>query len=296
MSPLKIAVLGTGLMGCGMAMNIAKSGHHTTVWNRTKSKTAPLSKFGVSIAPDPASAVSEADIVVTMLIDAQAVMDVMNIALPAVKKSAIWLQCSTVGLEGTSQLADMAKSYSIPFFDSPVLGSKDAAEDGSLIVVSAGPSNLQDTVTPVFEAIGSRIMWMGENPNDAHRLKLVMQSWALSVTAAVGQAFALAQNLGTDPDMFLSAIKGGAQDCPYAHMKGAAMKEGKFPPAFTIDGAVKDASLVVAAMSQSATYSHVMRSLHATYLNTATHFDGREDMGAIFRAFKSDASEQGTAS
>lgn len=296
MSSLKIAVLGTGLMGCGMAMNIAKSGFHTTVWNRTKSKTALLSKFDVSIASDPASAVSEADIVVTVLIDAQAVMEVMNIALPALKKSAVWLQCSTVGLDGTSELAAMAKSYSIPFFDSPVLGSKDAAEDGSLIVVSAGPSNLQDTVTPVFEAIGSRIMWMGENPNDAHRLKLVMQSWALSVTAAVGQAFALAQNLGTDPDMFLSAIKGGAQDCPYAHMKGAAMKEGQFPPAFTIDGAVKDAGLVVAAMSQSATYSHVMRSLHATYLNTATHFDGREDMGAIFRAFKSDASEQGTAS
>ncbi|MFK9002987.1 NAD(P)-dependent oxidoreductase [Pseudomonas pergaminensis] len=296
MSPLKIAVLGTGLMGCGMAMNIAKSGHHTTAWNRTKSKTAPLSEFDISIAPDPASAVSEADIVVTMLIDAQAVKEVMNTALPALKKSAIWLQCSTVGLEGTLELAAMAKSYSIPFFDSPVLGSKDAAEDGSLIVLSSGPNELQHTVTPVFEAIGSRVMWMGENPNDAHRLKLVMQSWALSVTAAVGQAFALAQNLGTDPDLFLSAIKGGAQDCPYAHVKGAAIKEGKFPPAFTIDGAVKDAGLVVAAMSQSATCSHVMRSLHATYLNTATNFDGREDMGAIFRAFKSDASEQGATS
>ncbi|KPW57345.1 MULTISPECIES: NAD(P)-dependent oxidoreductase [Pseudomonas syringae group] len=296
MSSLKIAVLGTGLMGYGMAMNIAKSGHQTSVWNRTQSKANPLSEFDISIAPDAASAVSEADIVVTMLIDAQAVKEVMNTALPALKKNAIWLQCSTVGLEGTLQLAAMAKSYSVPFFDSPVLGSKDAAEDGSLIVVSSGPSDLKDTVTPVFEAIGSRIMWMGENPNDAHRLKLVMQSWALSVTAAVGQAFALAQNLGTDPDMFLSAIKGGAQDCPYAHVKGAAMKEGEFPPAFTIDGAVKDASLVVAAMSQSATSSHVMQALHDTYLNTAANFDGREDMGAIFRAFKSDATDQGAIS
>ncbi|WP_200754090.1 hypothetical protein, partial [Pseudomonas syringae] len=63
-----------------------------------------------------------------------------------------------------------------------------------------------------------------------------------------------------------------------------------------IDGAVKDASLVVAAMSQSATSSHVMQALHDTYLNTAANFDGREDMGAIFRAFKSDATDQGAIS
>ncbi|KWT06341.1 hypothetical protein CFBP3846_02818 [Pseudomonas syringae pv. avii] len=144
MSSLKIAVLGTGLMGYGMAMNIAKSGHQTSVWNRTQSKANPLSEFDISIAPEAASAVSEADIVVTMLIDAQAVKEVMNTALPALKKNAIWLQCSTVGLEGTLQLAAMAKSYSVPFFDSPVLGSKDAAEDGSLIVVSSGPSDLKE--------------------------------------------------------------------------------------------------------------------------------------------------------
>src|SRR6478609_113772 len=203
-------------MGAGMARNLIAAGLDVTVWNRRPDRAGPLADAGARIATDVAGAVAGADVVVTMLFDADAVAQVMEEALPAMAPEAVWVQMSTVGLEGTERLAALAAQHDVSFLDAPVLGTKAPAEQGTLTVLVGGPSALRDAVTPVFDAIGSKTIWIGERPGEGHKLKLVANSWVGMVTAGTGQAIALAGALGLDPQLFLDVIAGGPLDLPYA--------------------------------------------------------------------------------
>ncbi|KQM99415.1 hypothetical protein ASE78_17965 [Sphingomonas sp. Leaf25] len=272
-------------MGSGMVRSLRKAGLPVTVWNRTAAKADALRASGASVAQTPEEAVAEADIVITMVFDTAAVEQVMARALPAMRPDAVWMQSATVGLAGVRELSAKV-DRSIAYVDTPVLGSKDAAEGGTLIVVSAGNAAGKARLQPVFDAIGDRVIDCGTQPGEAQRLKMVVQSWAMSVTSATGQAVALASNLGIDPNGFLGAIKGGSQDCGYAHIKGEAIMKGQFDPAFTVEGAVKDTALVAQAMTESKTDPALMQALNAGYREVAASGRNKDDMAAVFFSFK----------
>lgn len=101
-------------------------------------------------------------------------------------------------------------------------------------------------VQPVLDAIGSRTVWVGE-AGQGTRLKLVANSWVLTVVEGIAECLTLARSLGVDPLHFLDVVKGGAMDAPYVQLKGASMLAGDFTPAFRLEGAAKDASLILDA-------------------------------------------------
>jgi 3-hydroxyisobutyrate dehydrogenase len=274
------AVLGTGLMGSDMARNLAKAGMDVTAWNRTIEKARPLADDGITVAEDPAEAVTGADVVLTMLFDVDAVTDVMNQALPAFGPDTVWIQSGTVGLAGTTRLADLAREHGTAFVDAPVLGTKQPAEDGKLIVLAGGPAALKDTVTPVFDAIGARTVWVGDRPGDGHRLKLAANAWVLSVTAATAQSIAIADRLGIDPGGFLDVIAGGPLDCDYAQLKGKAMISDELEPSFGLGGAVKDSALILDAMREAGVDDRLMAAMHDQFAAAETDH-GEEDMAAV---------------
>ncbi|HEX4063627.1 MAG TPA: NAD(P)-dependent oxidoreductase [Streptosporangiaceae bacterium] len=241
-----VALLGTGIMGAGMGRNIAKAGLPLRVWNRTKDKAEPLAGDGVVVAGTPADAVRDADVIVTMLPDAETVQGVMGQAEPGLRAGQVWAQTSTVGLEGAEKLAELAIRHELIFVDCPVLGTRKPAEDGALIVFAGGPDAARSQVEPVFDAIGSKTVWLGE-AGTASRLKLVANSWVLAVTTATAEALALARGLDVDPNLFLEAISGGSLDSAYLRTKAAAILKDDFSPNFSVSLAAKDARLVVEA-------------------------------------------------
>lgn len=282
----KVTVLGTGLMGSGMSRSLARAGMTVTAWNRTVAKARPLADEGIEVAEDVESAVRDADVVVTMLFDADAVEQVMSQALPEMKPDATWAQCATVGLDGTARLARLAERHGVPYIDAPVLGTRQPAEQGKLIVLAGGPSDDARRVAPVFDAIGSRTVWVGNRPGDGQRLKLVANAWLLSITAATAQSVTLAGNFGLDPELFLETISGGPLDCDYAQLKGKAMIEGDFTPAFTLGGAAKDSGLIAEAMQSAGCDEQLMRALHDRFATAAAQGElGSQDMAAVVRAF-----------
>jgi 3-hydroxyisobutyrate dehydrogenase len=281
-----VALLGTGLMGSGMARSMTRAGLAVTVWNRTAAKARSLADAGCAVADDPASAVRGADVVVTMLFDGPSVEQVMRRALPAMDPGAVWAQCATVGLEDTDRLARQAERHGVAFLDSPVLGTRRPAEEGKLTVLASGPSAVRDRVAPVFDAVGARTMWVSDRPGDGHRIKLTANAWVLAVTAGTGQSIGLARSLGLDPHLFLQLIAGGALDCGYAQIKGEAMIKGDFtPPSFTLDGAAKDAGLIAEAMRSAGCDDRVMRALRGVFEAGAPEQRDEEDMAAVVRAF-----------
>lgn len=281
-----VAVLGTGLMGAGMARSLARAGLETTAWNRTTEKALPLREAGIAVADDPRSAVSGADVIVTMLFDADSVEAVMRQVLDDVPRHAVWAQCATVGLDAAERLAELAEEHGIAYVDSPVLGTRAPAEKGELTVLAGGPSSVRERVAPVFDAIGSRTVWVGEKPGSGHKLKLVANAWVLSVTGATAQSVGLAERFGIDPRMFLETISGGPLDCAYAQIKGEAMIRHDFAPSFSLGGAAKDTTLIGDAATSAGSDGSLMQALHACFESAIRGGDAaNEDMAAVIRAF-----------
>jgi 3-hydroxyisobutyrate dehydrogenase len=273
-----VAVLGTGLMGAGMARSLDRAGLDVTVWNRSADKARALE---LPVADDPAAAVRDADVVVTMLFDAESVAEVMAEALPAMRDGAVWLQTSTVGLDGTDRLAALAAEHGVPFVDAPVLGTRQPAENGQLTVLAAGPVDVRDRVAPALAAIGAKTLWVGERPGDGHKLKLAANAWVLTIVAGTAQSVALTEAFGLDPQQFFDLIAGGPLDTAYGKAKGKAMIAGDFTPAFALSGAAKDAGLIRAAAAEAGVATDLVAALETLFTASG---DQDDDMAAVIRA------------
>lgn len=284
---ITVSVLGTGIMGAAMAGNLARAGHTVRVWNRTRERAEPLAGDGVHIAATPAEAVTGSDVVLTMLHDGAAVAEVMDQAAPGLRAGAAWVQSTTVALEAVEELAGFAREHDLVFFDAPVLGTRRPAETGQLLVLAAGPHEARATVAPVFDAVGARTMWTGADAaaGSATRLKLVANSWVIAVTNAAGEALALAQALGVDPQDFFDAIAGGPLDMGYLHAKAALILEDRLSPAsFAVDTAAKDARLIVEAGQRHGVHLDVAAAGAQRLERAAAQGHGDQDMAAAYYA------------
>jgi 3-hydroxyisobutyrate dehydrogenase len=280
----RVAILGAGsTMGFPMARNIAAAGIDTSAWNRSTEKAEPLGEHGANVAGSPSEAIAGATIVLTMLADGDAVADVIEPILGDLGDDAIWLQMSTIGEAATERCAELAAQHDVTLLDAPVLGTKKPAEDGKLVVLAAGPEDLRGRVQPIFDAVGQKTMWVGGDVGDGQRLKMVVNSWVLTVTEGCAETVALAQGMGLDPSLIFEAIDGGTLDLPYLRMKGNAILEHNFEPMFKLALAAKDAGLI----NESASRHDLDLPLFATIRDQmlkAAEEHGDEDMIATWFA------------
>jgi 3-hydroxyisobutyrate dehydrogenase len=276
-----VAVLGAGgTMGLPIAKNASVAGLEVRAWNRTRDKAEPLADAGVTITDSPAEAAAEAPVVVTLLADIDAVLETAADALPALADGGVWVQMSTVGIEGIERCAAAAEEAGVTLVDAPVLGTKAPAEAGELIVLASGPEAAQDACAPLFGAIGKRTVWAGE-AGAGTRLKLVTNSWVLTVVEGLAETLALARGLDVDPATFLDVIEGGPLDSQYAQTKGKAMIEGDFEPSFKLALAAKDARLVEEAAERHELDLPLLAAIRGQ-MEKGVEEHGDEDMAATF--------------
>jgi 3-hydroxyisobutyrate dehydrogenase len=281
-----VAVLGTGIMGLPMARNLANAGLEVRAWNRTREKAEPLADDGVTVADSVTEAVDGADAWITMVADGDAVNGVAEEALAAAG-DALWLQTSTVGLAATRELAELAERSGTPFVDCPVLGTKAPAEAGKLVILASGPESTREPCEPIFDAIGSKTVWLGEAGNGS-RMKLVVNAWIQSLTAAVGQSIALAEGLGVEPGTFLEVIDGTPTGSPYAQLKGSQILEGRLDDvSFSTVLARKDTGLVVEALEEAGLEAALAQAVWERFDGAVRLGSGELDMAAVYHAFRS---------
>jgi 3-hydroxyisobutyrate dehydrogenase len=277
-------------MGGPMARNIAAAGIHTRVWNRTREKAEPLAEAGIDVAESPSEAIGGADAVITMLANGEAVRQVMSGdagALAEMREDAVWLQMSTIGVAATDEMKELAQGAGLTFVDAPILGTKQPAEQGKLVVLAAGPAEAIEACAPVFDAIGSRTIAFDE-PGQATRMKLVLNNWVLSVTVATAETIGLAERLEVDPRRFLEAIEGGNLDSAYAQMKGSMMLERSFDdPSFPLGLAAKDARLVLEAAGDDEELA-LPAAIERRLARAAELGHEHEDMAAVYWAISAE--------
>src|SRR5437773_8999587 len=172
---MKVGFIGLGNMGSGMARNLINTGHTLTVYNRTRSRAEPFTSLGARIAETSSEAAAEAEVLITMLADDAAVEGVIfapGNAIQALPAGAVHISMSTISVDLSRRLAKAHSEQQQHYLATPVFGRPEAAADGMLFVLAAGPGEQIERCQPLFDAIGQKTFPIREEAHAANVIKL----------------------------------------------------------------------------------------------------------------------------
>ncbi|HEY5341077.1 MAG TPA: NAD(P)-dependent oxidoreductase [Candidatus Aquilonibacter sp.] len=248
---MNVCMLGAGAMGSAMTARLLERSFDVRIWDRTWEKADVLRAKGARAFRDVAAAVQDADVVVTMLADGAAVVSTMDPALRAMRSGSVWLQMSTIGVEGTAQaIALSGRRPDVVFVDAPVSGSTGPARAGTLTILASGPKPSIDALEPLFAALGHKTVWLGD-AGAGSRMKLVLNSWLAMVVEGTAEFAALATALGVTLDRVAECLQGGPLDALLMRSKLAKIAARAFDSEFSLANAAKDVRLALQAESSN---------------------------------------------
>jgi 3-hydroxyisobutyrate dehydrogenase len=283
---VRVAVLGTGIMGSAMARRLMGAGLPTTVWDRSTTATAPLADAGARVAGSPAEAVAGANVVITMLPNADVVSSVIfDGTVGAFAEKAVWAQMGTIGVPETVDIARRLAQHrpDVMLVDSPVSGTKGPAENGQLLILASGPAAAQAVLRPVFDVIGRKTVWLGE-AGAGSRMKLAVNVYMSILIEGIAETLELARRLDIDSGQLGEAIAGGPLDAPIVDAKLHKMESGDYAPEFPLQWALKDVDLAIEAAGGDSL--PVLAALSRQWRSAVQAGYGREDFSAARLALK----------
>lgn len=280
-----MGLLGVGLMGSAMGHRLLDQGIEVIAWDRDAEQAIALEERGARRADGPAEVVLGADVVITMLPTAPIVLDVVEPLLEEWPEATIWLQTSSVGAAEADQLAEVARAHDVTLVDAPVSGSTHPAEEGELTILASGPDSARASVEPVFEALGSRVLWVGE-AGMGSRLKMAANHWMIAMTAALAESLHLCQAMGLDQRRFVELLDGGPLGSVYGLQKLDEMQRHDYPAGFPVRLALKDLELVREVEQSSPAAMPLLDVVHERFL-TASEDHADEDLAAVYEVDRS---------
>jgi 3-hydroxyisobutyrate dehydrogenase len=281
----RVAFLGIGTMGHGMAASALRAGIPTVVWDRHPERTGDLAECGAEVAETAAEAARRAGIVITMVPDADAVISVARDQgmLAALAPGAMWVQMSTIGVAGITDVIAMVEHdrRDVVLLDAPVSGSKDPAQEGQLIIFASGPDDARPRVTPLFDALGRRTVWVGA-AGAGTRLKLVNNTWLAFEAEAVAASVALAGRLGMRAETVVDALDGSPIVSAWQAAKLQRIASGQFSAQFALSLALKDVYLALEAVGDGGLA--VLARLADEWQQAVDSGLGEQDLTVVTRA------------
>jgi 3-hydroxyisobutyrate dehydrogenase len=275
-----VALIGLGAMGSRIARRLLDAGHELVVWNRTPARAADLVASGATLVESPAAAARDAEVVITMVTNPDALRDVVegpDGVASGLGEESTMIEMSTVGPPALARLASVLPN-GVGLLDAPVLGSRLEAESGSLHIFVGGPAQLFERWQPLLSELGSPIL-VGPSGSGA-AAKLVANSTLFGTIAVLGEALALADALGLSRDAafdVLAASPLGEQ----ARRRREAFEAGDYPPRFPLALAHKDAELVAAAADTSGIRLRLSEAARSWLADADAASWGEQDYAAL---------------
>ena len=242
----KVAFLGLGLMGQGMALRLLEGGYSLRVYNRTPDKTKPAVQKGAEVFENPLSAVSSSTVLITMLSDDDAVKEVVDEqVLQELGKGNIHISMSTISPAVAQELARRHGEKQIHYLACPVFGRPDAASSGKLRLCIAGDEEAKSRVRPLLNVMGQEVYDFGSDPAAANVIKLAGNFLIVSAIEAMSEAFSFVEKNGVDPNLLYDLVTQTLFACHVYQNHGKAILEQRFvPPGFRLALGSKDIRLV----------------------------------------------------
>lgn len=238
----KVAILGLGTMGAGMAANLVKAGFSLSIYNRTAEKAQALMGAGARFASTPAEAAKDASVIISMLADDAASREVWlgkDGALAAAKKGAILIESSTLTPGWVAEFARFAEQQGADVLDAPVTGSRTQAEAGQLSFLVGGKETALAAATPVLKSMSKEIVHLGPVGSGA-KMKLINNFLCGVQVASLAEALAWIERSGLDRDKALSILKAGAPGSPLLAAISARMISQTYTVNFLLKLMTKD--------------------------------------------------------
>jgi 3-hydroxyisobutyrate dehydrogenase/2-hydroxy-3-oxopropionate reductase len=243
-----VAILGTGRMGSAMAERLAGEGVPAVVYNRTGARAAELAKrIGATLAATPAEAANQADVVISMVADDDAVTALYREAdgiIAGLRPGTVAVEMSTTLPDTVRSLAPDVHSCGAGLLDAPVSGSVSLARSGGLTIMVGGDAADLERARPILERLAARVFHLGPLGNGAV-MKLAVNTLIFGLNGAVAEGLVLAERNGIDPAMAYDVLAASAAGAPMVgYKRDAFLHPDATPVAFSLALAAKDLSLI----------------------------------------------------
>ena len=246
---MKIGFIGLGNMGAPMVKRLVASGHDITGYDVMESAMAALSEVKMSFSKDILTAAREQDVVITMLPNGEALIKVVEAIIPVMPKGSCFIDCSTVDINITRQVATLLKNAAIHVLDAPVSGGVSGAGAGTLTFMVGGSEDSFAIGNPLFKIMGQRVIHCGAD--GAGQAAKICNNMILGVTMiATCEAFALADDLALDRQKLFDVVSTSSGNswsmstyCPAPGVGPESPSDNDYLPGFSASLMLKDLML-----------------------------------------------------
>ncbi len=281
----RIAFLGLGTMGSGMARRLLGAGFAVTVHNRTRHRADALVAAGAVWAASPAESAESADAIVAMVADDLASRTLWlghEGALAGARAGTLAIECSTLTGEWSTELRAAAGAAGLSFLDAPVTGSKPQADAGELVFMVGGDGAVLETAQPVLRAMGNRIVHVGA-PGAGTIVKLMNNFLSGVQIASFGEALALLRRAGIDPEKAMEVILPGSPGSLMLRTVYSRLKAGDDRANFTVKLMAKDLGYAQQEATRRQLSLRTASAPLALFQESVAHGDGDKDISSLAR-------------
>src|SRR5882762_6255329 len=289
---MDVGLIGLGRMGAGVAKSLLRTGHRVTVYNRTRKRAEALRKDGAAVAGSVAEA-CQGDAVLTMLADDAAVEAVVlgeSGVLKALARGRVHISLSTISVALSDRLAAEHGRAGQEFIAAPVFGRPEAAEAGKLAIVAAGPKAAVERCKPLWDAMGQKLLAIGEQQSKANVVKLSGNFLIATVLESLGEALAFARKSGVDAATLLDFLTSTVFNAPIYKTYGGLIVEGKYDHVgFALPLGFKDLRLVIQAAEAQKVPMPIASVLHDRFVTALARGHERRDWSILGQIAAEDA-------
>jgi 3-hydroxyisobutyrate dehydrogenase len=284
----RVALLGLGIMGTGMARRLLAAGFPLTVYNRSTERTRAVAADGAEVADSPHAAAERADLVFSMVSDdaaSRAMWDGDRGALAGAKPGSVLVECSTITVERARELAAAAERAQCAFVDAPVTGSRAQAAAGELVfLVGAADPDLA-RIRPALEAMSRSIVHLGPVGSGA-LVKLVNNFLGGVQAASLAEALAIVERSPIDRDRALDVLVNGAPGSPIVKTLVSRIRADDFTPNFYLNLLAKDMRYAIGEGERAGVPMTTGSAALEVLDRAIAHGDGERDMAAVVEQFR----------
>ncbi|CDI05384.1 NAD(P)-dependent oxidoreductase [Candidatus Nitrosotenuis uzonensis] len=285
---MRIGLVGTGLLGNAVGLNILRSGHELYAFNRTESKTAELEKNGAHVADSPKEVAEKSEIVFVVVKNADAVRKVSfgdRCISCGARDDLVVADMSTINPNSAKEIAEQFAKKNITYLGTPVMGGPNVAINGQLVMMIDGSKNAYEKYEKIFKTVASKVFYLG-NIGTAHSVKLAMNLQIAMLALALSEGITLARGASIDPQIFLQILNSTYFKTGMSETKAYKMINDSFEPTFTLRNLKKDLDTINEAARSFGLHLPMSAKANEVYQNAVDAGFGDIDYTGILAYLK----------
>lgn len=287
MSKPRMAILGLGIMGSGMASRLLSSGFHVVVFNRSREKSLSLAKAGALVAESPKDAAARADVILSMVADdnaSRAMWLGANGALAGASAGSVLIESSTLSVGWVKELSTLARERGCEFLDAPVTGTKPHAASGELFFIVGGSAAALEKVRGVLSVLGREVLHLGPAGSGA-LIKLINNFVCGVEAAAFAEAIALVDRSGLNREKSIAVLENSALASPLIKRIVSSMKTNDYTPNFPLKLMTKDLGYAIFEADRAGTSLKTAAPALEVFQHATVEGLGDLDFSAVVKSF-----------